>query len=89
MINFIDYSTQSDMVSQAINIIIMEDTMNLNSRKYTIREAAHITSMSMSWWRQQCYSKKIQYLKIGRKVLIPEATLQKVLDDAIVEARIK
>ena len=53
----------------------------------TIPEAAKETRMSISWWRQQVFFKKIKYLKVGRKVLIPRQVIEDMLAKAVVEPR--
>lgn len=61
-----------------------EEENFLREKKYTVREASEESGMSVSWWRQKCFQRKIVYLKIGRKVLIPESTLQEVMRNAVV-----
>ncbi|MGD0399754.1 MAG: helix-turn-helix domain-containing protein [Syntrophobacteraceae bacterium] len=54
---------------------------------YTIPEAAEKTRMSQAWWRMMIFQKKIKHLKIGRRVLIPESTIQDLFSAAIVKPR--
>ncbi len=53
----------------------------------TISEAAKMTRMSASWWRQRVFRKEIDYLKIGRSVRIPRSTVDEVLRSSRVDAR--
>ena len=46
---------------------------------YTVREAAAMTRMSASWWRQRIFFRQIRFLKIGRRVLIPRETIDELL----------
>jgi len=55
----------------------------------TIREAARELRMSEAWLRQKIFRKEIRHLKIGRRVFILQATLEKLLDDSVVEPRTK
>ena len=52
---------------------------------YTIKEAAEYSRLSISWWRQKISKKEVRHLKIGRRVFVPESTLQKMFTDGIVE----
>lgn len=54
-------------------------------KQYTIKEAAKETRMSVSWWRQKISNKEIRHLKIGRRVFIPESSLEELFAKAIVE----
>ena len=53
----------------------------------TIAEAAQLTRMSSSWWRQKVFRREIDYLKIGRSVKIPKSTVDDVLKKSLVRAR--
>jgi len=44
-------------------------------------------AVSPAWWRQKIFRKKIRYLKIGRKILIPQSTIDEILKEAVVEPR--
>ncbi len=54
----------------------------------TVSEAARISRMSTAWWRQRVFRKEINYLKIGRSVRIPKSTLDQILRESHVDARI-
>jgi hypothetical protein len=47
----------------------------MTGKKYTIKEAAEISKMSESWWRQAILKNKVLYYKIGKKIFIPEETI--------------
>lgn len=53
----------------------------------TVSEAAAITRMSKSWWRQQVFRKQIDFHKIGRSVRIPRSSVEAVLAASFVPAR--
>jgi len=48
----------------------------MKGKTYTIKEAAEISRMSESWWRQQILKKKVLYHRVGKKILIPEETIE-------------
>jgi len=52
---------------------------------YTIKEASGLSKMSVAWWRRKILLKEIRYLKIGRRVLIPESTINNLFESAVVE----
>jgi excisionase family DNA binding protein len=54
---------------------------------YTIPEASTKTRMSNAWIRKKIYQREIRYLKIGRRVFIPESTIDKILKESVVEPR--
>lgn len=41
----------------------------------TVKEAAAVSRMSESWWRQRIFREEVPFVRIGRKVLIPESTV--------------
>ena len=57
----------------------------MTEKHYTIKEVAEQSRLSVSWWRQRISKKEMWYLKIGRRVFVPESTLQKMFTDGIVE----
>ena len=57
----------------------------MSERNFTIEEAANLSRMSQSWWRQKIFKKEIRHLKVGRRVLIPESTLNELFANAVVE----
>ena len=55
----------------------------------TVGEAAAITRMSKSWWRQQVFMNRVEFLKIGRSVRIRRQTVDELLASSLVPARSK
>ena len=55
----------------------------------TVGEAAAITRMSKSWWRQQVFMNRVEFLKIGRSVRIRRQTVDDLLASSLVPARSK
>jgi hypothetical protein len=55
----------------------------MDERIWTIPEAAAKTRLSIAWWRQAVFQKKVRYLKIGRRVLIPDSTLMDLLSNVV------
>ena len=54
-----------------------------------VSEAAAITRMSASWWRQQVFMNRVEFLKIGRSVRIRRQTVDELLASSLVPARSK
>jgi len=52
---------------------------------YSIVEASKRLKMSEAWIRQKIFKKEIRYLKIGRRVFIPESTIQEILSKSVIE----
>jgi excisionase family DNA binding protein len=59
----------------------------MNEKYYTIKESAEKSRLSVSWWRQKISNKEVRYLKIGRRVFVPESTLEKMFSDAVIEPK--
>lgn len=57
----------------------------MSEKHFTIEEAAKLSRMSVSWWRQKVSGREVRYLKIGRRVFVPESTLHKMFSDAVIE----
>ena len=55
----------------------------------TVNEAAEATRMSTSWIRMKVFRKELTFLKIGRRVLIPQSTIDDLLAQAVVEPKNK
>ena len=53
----------------------------------TIEEASKKTKMSVSWWRQKISAREIRFVRLGRRVFIPEDTIQKILHEGMVEPK--
>jgi excisionase family DNA binding protein len=56
---------------------------------FTIKEAAEQLRMSTPWIRQKIHRGEIKYLRIGRRVFIPDSTIEEILKKAVVEPRIR
>ena len=54
---------------------------------FTIKEASEETKLSEAWWRQAVFQRKVKYLKLARRVLIPESTIRQMREKAVVEPR--
>jgi excisionase family DNA binding protein len=54
---------------------------------YTIKEFSEMIRLSKPTIRQLIYQNKIAYLRIGRRILIPESTLQDILSRSLVPAK--
>ena len=53
---------------------------------FTVREAAKKTKVSEGWWRQRVFHKEVPFVKLGRRVLIPKSTIEKLIREGTVEA---
>ena len=50
------------------------------TEKYlTLDELAHLTSMSVEFWRAKVKARDIDYVKIGRSVRIPQSSLSSII----------
>jgi excisionase family DNA binding protein len=54
---------------------------------YSLPEAAKATNVSLAWWRQKVFQRQVRFLKLGRRVLIPQSTIEELLKRGIVEPR--
>ena len=54
---------------------------------YTKKEAAKKSRMSEAWWSKMIFERKVRYLKIGRRVFIPESTITELFENGIVEPK--
>ena len=52
---------------------------------HTIPEAAETTRLSPSWWRKAIFQKRVRYVKLGGRVFIPQATIEKLILSGVVE----
>lgn len=50
----------------------------INEKKFTVPEAATITKMSQSWWRRAIFEKRISVVRVGRKIFIPQSTINSI-----------
>lgn len=52
---------------------------------FTIREAANKTRLSTSWWRAKVFKREVLFVKLGRRVLIPEETINTLIERGTVK----
>lgn len=50
----------------------------------TVGEAAAKLRMSPAWIRMKIFKKEICFMKIGRRVFIPESTITEIIDQSFV-----
>lgn len=53
----------------------------------TVEEAAKQTKMSVAFWRMRIFRKEIQFVKLGRRVLIPQETIDEIVKRGVVEPK--
>ena len=53
----------------------------------TITEAAKLTRLSTAWWRTRIFRKEVRFLKVGRRVFIPQSTIDDLLNQSVVEPK--
>lgn len=49
-------------------------------QKLDINEAARISGMSVSWWRQQVFRKQVPFYKVGRRIIFDAEDIARILD---------
>lgn len=49
-------------------------------QKLDINEAARISGMSVSWWRQQVLRKQVPFYKVGRRIIFDAGDIARILD---------
>jgi hypothetical protein len=54
-------------------------------QKVDINEAARISGMSVSWWRQRVFRKQVPFYKVGRRIVLDAEDIARVLDGCRVE----
>jgi hypothetical protein len=54
-------------------------------QKLDINEAARISGMSVSWWRQKVFRKEVPFYKVGRRIVLDAGDIAKILDRCRVE----
>ena len=57
----------------------------LMRQKIDINEAARISGMSVSWWRQMVFRKQVPFYKVGRRIVLDAEDIAKLLDRCRVE----
>jgi hypothetical protein len=55
-------------------------------RHYTVEEAARISRMSIAWWRMAIFQRRVDVLRIGRRVFVPESTLIALREKSMLKA---
>ncbi len=53
----------------------------------SIGEAATQTRTSVAFWRTRIFQRKIQFVKLGRRVLIPQETIDEMIRQGLVQPR--
>lgn len=53
----------------------------------TVAEAAQVTRLSVAWWRQAIFQRKVRFVKLSRRVLIPRSTVRQLIRGGTVEPR--
>lgn len=56
-------------------------------QKLDINEAAQISGMSVSWWRQKVFRKEVPFYKVGRRIVLDAEDITKILDKCRVEPK--
>jgi Helix-turn-helix domain len=54
-------------------------------QKLDINEAARISGMSVSWWRQKVFRKEVPFYKVGRRIVLDAEDIAKILEKCRVE----
>ena len=49
-------------------------------QKVDITQAARISGMSVSWWRQKVFRKEVPFYKVGRRIVFDAEDIAKILD---------
>jgi len=60
--------------------------VNINERKFTVREAAPKVGRAPKTLRAWISSGKLEHLNIHGRIFIPESAIQRVLDESFVDA---
>lgn len=59
----------------------------MDQKLYNIPEAADRSRLSQSWWRKRIFQKEVRFIKVGRRVLIPESTINELIEKGAVEPK--
>jgi excisionase family DNA binding protein len=59
--------------------------MAKNDDLLTVAYAAKKTAMSISWWRSAIRERKVRFVRIGGRVLIPRSVIHDLIKDGTVE----
>jgi Helix-turn-helix domain len=55
------------------------------TQKLNIDEAARLSGMSVSWWRQKVFRKQVPYYRVGRRIVFDSEDIAKVIGRCRVE----
>jgi hypothetical protein len=55
------------------------------TQKLNIDEAARLSGMSVSWWRQKVFRKQVPYYRVGRRIVFDSQDIAKVIGSCRVE----
>jgi hypothetical protein len=58
---------------------------NHMGQKVDINEAARISGMSVSWWRQKVFRKEVPFYRVGRRIVLDTGDIVKIFDRCRVE----
>jgi len=65
-----------------------DESMNMENRKLLgVAETAAQYGPSLPWWRALILKKGIRYYKLGRRVMLDRADIERMLEASRVEAR--
>ena len=59
--------------------------MAKNDDLLTVPNAAKKTAMSTSWWRAAIRDRKVRFVRIGGRVLIPEGAINDLVEAGTIE----
>lgn len=59
--------------------------MSKNENLLAVPHAAKKTAMSISWWRAAIRDRKVRFIRIGGRVLIPEGAIDDLISAGTVE----
>jgi hypothetical protein len=55
-------------------------------QKVGINDAARVSGMSVSWWRQRVFRKEVPFYRVGRRIVFDTNDIAKIFDRCRVEA---
>jgi hypothetical protein len=57
------------------------------TQKLDINEAAKLSGMSVSWWRQRVFRRQVPFYRVGRRIVFDADDIAKVLSPCRVEPK--
>ena len=63
------------------------ETVEQDRALVSVEQAAHVTGMSQSWWRGEIRGQRVPVVRLGRRVLIPRAALDALIEGGRIEPR--